>query len=137
MWFPPPLPPPPPHARRRAASVPASTTEYTSLSRRFLVRMTKRRRSAEMRVAAPPVINHLGLRIGIVVEGAVVVMVNVELPLVATVVGLIAQVALGMVKKLGHWNEIVPVKLYRAAAVMTVEPDWPGAEMLMLVGFAA
>ncbi len=62
--------------------------------------------------------------------------VRVVVPLVVSDVGAIEQVASFIFAGTEQVKLTVPVKLLRGATVRVVEPDWPGLEMLMVVGLA-
>jgi hypothetical protein len=72
-----------------------------------------------------------------IVCGAVVSIVAVTLPLVVTELALNEQAASDIAGGTAQVKATVPVNPVPGVTVMVEVPDWPGAEMLTLVGFAA
>jgi hypothetical protein len=131
---PPPPPPPPPHPANVAATSAKSIIPNANFGRRFRVEIVRERTN---RINAPPPVKNQSGRLNRpeTVCGPVVVTVSVALPLVVREAGFNVQVASLMLKGTVQFKLTVPVNPGSEVDVIVVVPDWPGTEMLMLVGF--
>jgi len=123
--FPPPPPPPPPQAMSEAASAAEAIRPKASLSGLFLAQnIVRRNRVASS--AAPPVKIQLGPGNGMTVEGAVVVIVSVVVPLPETVPGIEHPGPSVTAGDTAQVNETVPENPPIIETVIVELADWPG-----------